>query len=104
MGQHKAAKLAMKKKMQEAKEHCRREIKAAKLALKQSKKEYKLSKKTAKHQQSSGAYEEMDVTPSATFLDQMDDSMAALGEMGFTNVELNQQLLASNNSNLQTVI
>jgi len=86
--QLKAAKLAVKKESKEAKH-----------ALKQFKKELKWSKKAAKHQQIWTADEAMDAAPSAPV-----DARSALAEMGFTNVDLNEELLTANNGNLKAVI
>jgi len=106
--QHKVAKQAMKQRCKEAKQQCKAEIQAAKQALKQTKQEIKLSKKAAKHQQRSAAADErtaeMDFTPSVAEETEKKPAEVQLGDMGFTNTELNAQLLAENNGNLEAVI
>jgi len=103
--QQKVAKQAMKKRCKEAKERCKEEIHAAKQAMKQTKKEIKWSKKAAKHQQGSAADRaaEMELTPSAPE-EAEKQPQEVLADMGFTNAELNAQLLAENHGHLEAVI
>jgi len=104
--QRKAAKLAMKKRCQDAKEQCQKEIKAAKQALKQTKKELKWRKKATQHRHSydSEAHETLAMETNLFTPPLGENSMQVLQDMGFVNTELNQQLLAQHNYDVGVVI